>query len=161
MIPKPVGKRVFAELAGGERDKSDDKLCIAGRQPIAVEHQKGFADDRRRPLVAIDKGMVARNAMGVGSGEFGTIGIAIGGAVARPGKRAFQGTGIAQAIAAAMFGKLFGVDGDRRGIDDPCPIPCHPKRAFLLGELAQSALALRHHLARRRHLRVEIGIGRA
>ena len=51
VLAVPVGKLILGQIAGGEGENGDDQFGIACRQRKAIEHQKGFADDRRRPLL--------------------------------------------------------------------------------------------------------------
>ncbi len=67
MMAKPVGQFFLRQGAGGQFHEGHDQFGIGRGQAMAVQQQEGFADHRRNPLVAIDKGMVARQPIGVRS----------------------------------------------------------------------------------------------
>ena len=76
------------------------KFGIGRGQAMAVQQQEGFADHRRNPLVAVDKGMVARQPIGVSSRQGSGIRLAIMGELLGPRHRAFEQASIAQRVAA-------------------------------------------------------------
>ena len=59
-LPEPIGDLILAELARSQCDERNDQLRIARRQPVAVEDEEGFGDDRRNALVAVDERVVQR-----------------------------------------------------------------------------------------------------
>ena len=92
---QPVGQGVFGEVAGGHRQHGQHAVGVAGVQGAAVELQEQLDGDKGGALVAVDEGVVARNAPAVGGGQRGDVGLAVGGQV------------LGAAIGAATLGWLF------------------------------------------------------
>lgn len=92
---------------------------------MAVQYQKGFADDRRRALVAIHEWMVSRDAERISRSEIGNIRVFIGYQRQWPRHRAVEHARVAHALGPAMFGKLFIMRRKGDGNVDPDPILRH------------------------------------
>ncbi len=124
--PDPRNTRAWRALR--DRVVAEEPTCqlrIAGVQGPAVEDEEGFADHRRRALVAVHERMVARDPEGVGRGKIGSIRIAVGHEISGPRHRAFERAGIADAFAATMLRKLLGMRCHRHVERDPEPIGGH------------------------------------
>lgn len=125
MLAEPVGEFGLGEFTGCKGDERDDDFGIACRQIIAVEHQEGFRDDGCGALVAINKRMVACDAIGVSGGKCGGIRVAIGDKVLRTRQRAGHQTCIAHALTPAVFGQLLGMRRLCHCWQHPNPIAGH------------------------------------
>jgi len=132
MLAKPVGQLVLGQLACGESLDQDDQLGVRCSEEEAVEREKGFRDDRRGALVAVDERVVAGEAEGVGGGEGRGVRLLVQREVARAGHRAFERSGIADSLPSAMLGELLGVRSERHFGGHPDPARGHG----LLGEFA-------------------------
>src|SRR5206468_3284060 len=74
-------------------------------------------------LVAVHERMVRREAIGVGGGELGGVGFAVGGPVQRAREGRIEQARIADAGTAAVLGELLVVRGENDGALDPDPLP--------------------------------------
>jgi len=81
MFSNPCGKTGFVQLACGKRKYGQRHFRLRSLQTIAVQLQKHAAGKQRRTLVAIDEGMVSRNAETVGGGKLGEIRFAVTGEI--------------------------------------------------------------------------------
>lgn len=106
MAADPGREIRLAPLPFRDGEHGDDQLRVACVQRVTVEQKKAFHRDGGRPLVAVQKGMVASNAAGIGSREHGDIQGAMGREIARPGQGRFQKDPITQAAWAAMLGDV-------------------------------------------------------
>ena len=91
-------------------------------EPVTVFGKEKARGNPGCPLVAVHEPMVLDDAVGIGSGEVGRIGIAVVDEVHRSNEGAFNGAGIANALCAAVLGKLPVVDGKDDSRIDPAPL---------------------------------------
>src|SRR5690606_23525915 len=72
----------------------------------AVKSQEGYDRKKRRALVAVDEGVVARKAKAIRSCERREFGIAVMVSIERTGKRRLKRSGITQTRSAPELRKL-------------------------------------------------------
>jgi hypothetical protein len=157
MPPKPIGKFVFGQFPSGKGEEGNDQLSVCRLQNKTIERQKGFGHHRRSALIAINKGMITGNPKSVSRCKRRYVRFTISCQILCPRHCTIEQPHIAHALPAAMFGKLLEM---RRLSDlkcDPDPILRHR----LFREFSQRPLALRHHISRNRHLRIEFRFRRA
>lgn len=106
MAADPGSEIRLAPLSLRDGEHGDDQFRVACIQGVTVEQKKAFHRDGGCPLVAVQKGVVASDAVGIGSREHSDIEGAIGREIARPGQGRFQKGSIAQAAWAAMLGDV-------------------------------------------------------
>ncbi len=155
MLAEPVRYIVLAELARGEVEESHDYGRIGRVQLVTVADQKKLADHRCCPFVAIDEGVVPRDAERIGSSQCRCIRFRVGGEVLRPSHRTRECAGIAGSSSAAMLGELIAVRGDRDSGLDPDPL----NHELLFGEFPKRAAAAHHDVTRDLHLPLDLAIG--
>jgi hypothetical protein len=95
VVTQPVGEFLFRHAAGGEIEHGDHALRVGRCKVGPVEDQKGFHTDEGGALVAVNEGVVARDAVAERRGQAAQILDAVAPGLARPGERAFQQPGIA------------------------------------------------------------------
>jgi len=110
MIGKPTRQHILGDFAGGK--SKHDRGCgfLAGVKVDAVKPEKHDHRSQRRALVAVDEGMIARDAEPVCRRKDGESGFAIREFMNRPCQRGFEQTDIADAVDAAEKRKLLGVE---------------------------------------------------
>src|SRR6185437_3028933 len=85
---------------------------------MTIIEEEDDGGDEGGAFVAVDEGMVARDAERVSSGEIEGIGIAVGRLIDRARQRRLQEPMVAQAGTAAMLGNLFVVNGEDQRFAD-------------------------------------------
>src|SRR5579859_7776185 len=116
--PHPGGEGGLVDAALGKAEHRFVCTRIVRGNLGTVQLDEGFRDHPGCPLVAVDDGMVARNAASVGRREIGEVGRSVGEQVLRPRQRGLQETHVPHAIGATVLGELFLVDGqDDIGLD--------------------------------------------
>jgi hypothetical protein len=88
---------------------------------MAVAHQKEFNRHKGRALVAINEGMVARQAKTVGRSKLGKVRLTVVRQVLRPRHRRIEQTTVANASSATVFGQLFVVHSQQHVAAEPDP----------------------------------------
>jgi len=88
VTPQPRHKLVEAELVGFV-ERCDESLCLLSvrRQPGAVDGEKGIHGRESRALVAVDEGVVLRQALPKRGGFLDRVGVITG---LRPVQGGFQ-----------------------------------------------------------------------
>ena len=108
MFGEPGGKIIFAEAALGEMKKGEVSVLFRRDDVPAVSVQKSHGNHKSGALVAVNKRMIPGNAKGVGSRKPKDIRfVCIGKDIVRLGQGRIEQRFIADAVGAAMLGKLF------------------------------------------------------
>ena len=69
MLPKPCCDGILFQLACRQRQHHPDRIDCLKLNLMSVDRKKKAGEHPRRPLVAVDKGVVARDAEGISSGQ--------------------------------------------------------------------------------------------
>jgi hypothetical protein len=78
MLAKPIGERFLFDVSRGEHEHCGGGFGLVGPKIETVETEKNISRQKRRPLVSIDKRVVANNPGRVGRGETANISLAVG-----------------------------------------------------------------------------------
>lgn len=84
ILSKPLGVAIGINFACSQRQRFQRGIGLTCRKQVAIDRQKRRSRQERRPLVSIQKWMVARYTKGIFSGEIVNITIAIMMPVLRP-----------------------------------------------------------------------------
>ena len=103
VLPQPCGITSFIEPARCQSHDGLGRIHLTGLEVEAVQFEEENADYKSRPLVAIDKWMIADDAGSVTRGHFDDVRVAgIGIVLAGARQRGLKKPPIAQAHTAAM-----------------------------------------------------------
>jgi hypothetical protein len=86
----------------------------------AIEPQKYNHRGERRPFVAVDERVIARNAKTIGGGKDGEIGFAVGEFIDRSRKCGFEKPDVTDPVGAAEKSELLGVKIKNDADVEPC-----------------------------------------
>lgn len=113
MTSYPVGQIFLAYIPRSEVEEHSHDLTVIRCQFIAIQREEQFERDKTRPLVAVDKRVVADDSEGIGGSQRGYIGLTVGGKIERSAQGALEKAGIAHASAAAVFSDLLVMYGEK------------------------------------------------
>src|SRR5207249_4649921 len=119
----PIGERRFLHRSCGDREHAHRAIDVVNDEPVPVQREEKLEGDECYALVAVHERMVRREAIGVGGGELGGVGFAVGGPVQRAREGRIEQARIADAGTAAVLGELLVVRGENDGALDPDPLP--------------------------------------
>jgi hypothetical protein len=109
----PIGQRELGERSVSQCEHGHHAIHIIRRENESVQSEKEFENDKGGALVAIDKGMVSRNAKGVRSRQSSTIGLSTGREILQPRQGRFEQALIADARGATVSTELSVMDCER------------------------------------------------
>ena len=147
VVPQPSRDVGFDERAVRQRQPGGDLLVVTRQNLEAVQGEEGQAHDQRCPLVAVDEGVVAREAEGIGAGQGSQVRLVVGEEVDGPVQRAVQPAMVPDTGRAAVSGQLVVVDRQRHRKRYPLGL-VHA----LPGQFPQNRIVVTHDTAGDPHL---------
>jgi hypothetical protein len=112
MLPNPVGKILFAHLAGSESEHLGHDLSVSDIEVVVIDSEKRDDGEKANALIAVPVGMVLHETEPICGGQRGEISlVGVCPLLQWPGEGGIQSVFVSNPRQPAVFSQLVGVNG--------------------------------------------------